>query len=313
MGVKILVTGGSGFVGLNLIKHLIKDSSKEIYSIDKKLFPDNVFEINDKFEYLNIDLSDSKLKDIVRDINPHIIFNLAAESQVLRSAENPLETYKSNIFGTLNLFESVRLANINPKIIHASTDKVYGISNELPYKESHKLHSLFTYDISKISSDLIAQNYKEIYGHDIVIFRSSNIYGPYDFNFDRIIPHIIKQLLEKKQPIFRSDGKFLREYLFVDDLVKYLINLTENKSNHYIFNLGSEEVLNVMQVFKIISKFLDSDLDPIVKNENLNEIPEQKIDATRFFNTFEVKNNPTKFESGIKSTILWYKKYYEKK
>ena len=181
-----------------------------------------------------LNLNNRNLINLLEEINPDIIFNLAAESQVLRSSENPIETYKSNIFGSLNLFDSIRKLEINPKIVHASTDKVYGISDNLPYKEDHKLYSNFTYDISKISADLIAQNYKVIYGLDITLFRSSNIYGPADFNYDRLIPHIVKSLVENKPPIFRSNGRYLREYIYVDDLIKFIIMLTKNKNDNFI-------------------------------------------------------------------------------
>ena len=105
---------------------------------------------------------------------------------------------------------------------------MYGISND-SYKEDHKLSSNFTYDVSKISADFIAQNYKHVYKQNITIFRSSNIYGPADLNFDRLIPHIIKSLITNKQPIFRSDGNFLREYIYVEDLIKYLLMLSKIK------------------------------------------------------------------------------------
>ena len=257
-------------------------------------------------------MNSKNLINILRDISPDIIFNLAAESQVLRSADNPFNTYKSNIFGSLNLFDSIRKLNVNPKIIHASTDKVYGISDNLPYKEEHKLFSNFTYDISKISADLIAQNYKEIYGLNVTLFRSCNIYGPADFNFDRLIPHIVKSFINNKQPVFRSNGKYLREYIFVEDLIKYLIMLTTNKSNEFIFNLGSGDVLSVNEVYENISSCFNKTLTPVVLNNDLNEIPEQKIDSTKFTKIYNPKFSMTKFEDGISKTISWYRDFYLK-
>ena len=310
--MKVLVTGGSGFLDTNLLNYLIQKKNYSIFSIDKKKLNKATISNYEKVNNFDLNLNSRNLIDILREINPDIIFNLAAESQVLRSADNPLNTYKSNIFGSLNLFDSIRKLQINPKIVHASTDKVYGISDNLPYQEDHELFSNFTYDISKISADLIAQNYKEIYGLDITIFRSCNIYGPVDFNYDRLIPHIIKSYIKNKPPVFRSNGKYLREYIYVDDLIKYLIMLTNNKNKEFIFNLGSGDVLNVNEVHENISSYFDKTLKPVVLNNDLNEIPEQKIDSKKFTRIYSPNFSLTKFEDGISKTISWYRDFYIK-
>ena len=310
--MKVIITGGSGFLGTNLINNLTQKKNYSVFSIDKKKLNKATISNYEKVNNFDLNLNSRNLIDILREINPDIIFNLAAESQVLRSADNPLNTYKSNIFGSLNLFDSIRKLQINPKIVHASTDKVYGISDNLPYREDHKLYSNFTYDISKISADLIAQNYKEIYGLDITIFRSCNIYGPADFNYDRLIPHIIKSYIKNKPPVFRSNGKYLREYIYVDDLIKYLIMLTNNKNKEFIFNLGSGDVLNVNEVHENISSYFDKTLKPVVLNNDLNEIPEQKIDSKKFTRIYSPKFSLTKFEDGMSKTISWYKNFYIK-
>ena len=166
MKKNIIVTGGLGFIGSNLIEYLIKKKFNVI-NIDKISYSSNFYNVKNfkkdkKYSFVKCDLNDSKkIYKILFKYKPIAIFNLAAESQVLRSSDNPQATYKSNIFGSLNLFDSIRKLQINPKIIHASTDKVYGISDNLPYRENHKLYSNFTYDVSKISADLIAQNYKK--------------------------------------------------------------------------------------------------------------------------------------------------------
>jgi CDP-glucose 4,6-dehydratase len=309
--MKVIVTGGSGFLGTNLINKLTQRKNYSVFSIDKKkLNKDTIFSY-EKVDNFDLNLNSRNLINILKEINPDIIFNLAAESQVLRSADNPLDTYKSNIFGSLNLFDSIRKLQINPKIIHASTDKVYGISDNLPYREDHKLYSNFTYDISKISADLIAQNYKEIYGLDITLFRSCNIYGPADFNYDRLIPHIVKSFIRKKPPIFRSNGKYLREYIYVEDLIEYIIMLTRNRGDEYIFNLGSGDVLSVNEVYENISSYFDETLKPVVLNNDLNEIPEQKIDSKKFTKIYNPKFALTNFGDGISKTISWYKDFYQ--
>ena len=309
--MKILITGGSGFVGTNLINYLLKDKNNKIFSIDyKKIQMNTIYEL-DKITTFKINLTSKNLINILKDIKPEIIFNLAAESQVLRSSDNPSKTYKSNIFGTLNLFDSLRMLDLNPTIIHASTDKVYGISKDLPYKEDHKLSSNFTYDVSKISADFIAQNYKYVYKQNITIFRSSNIYGPADLNFDRLIPHIIKSLITNKQPIIRSDGNFLREYIYVEDLIKYLLMLSKNKSEEHIFNIGSGQVFSVNDVYKKISSLLGIEIKPKILNQKLNEIPKQRIDMKKFKTIFKPNFSETNLDDGLSNTISWYKDFYE--
>jgi len=311
--MKVLVTGGSGFLGTNLINYLTKKNNYEVFSLDKKDLNLKTILNHQKVNHYKLNLNNRNLINVLKEVNPEIIFNLAAESQVLRSSDNPQATYKSNIFGSLNLFDSIRKLQINPKIIHASTDKVYGISENLPYRENHKLYSNFTYDVSKISADLIAQNYKMIYNLDITLFRSSNIYGPADFNYDRLIPHILKSLINKKPPIFRSDGRYLREYIFVNDLIKFILMLTKNKNEEYIFNLGSGETLSVNEVYEKISKIFDNGIKPVILNNTLNEIPEQMIDSKKFVKIYKPKLQLTKFDDGISKTISWYKEFYQKK
>ena len=311
--MKVLVTGGSGFLGANLINKLSKKNNYEVFSIDKKNLNPKLISNYEVVKDYKLNLNNRNLINLLEEINPDIIFNLAAESQVLRSSENPIETYKSNIFGSLNLFDSIRKLEISPKIVHASTDKVYGISDILPYTEDHKLYSNFTYDISKISADLIAQNYKVIYGLDITLFRSSNIYGPADFNYDRLIPHIVKSLIKNKPPIFRSNGRYLREYIYVDDLIKFIIMLTKNKNDNFIFNLGSGETLSVNEVYTNISMIFGTAIKPVVLNNKLNEIPEQKIDSSKFIKIYNPKFQLTKFDEGISKTIAWYKDFYQNK
>ncbi len=115
--MKVLVTGGSGFLGTNLINNLTKKNNYEVFSIDKKDLNLEVITKNQKVNSYKLNLNNRNLINVLNEINPDIIFNLAAESQVLRSSNNPLETYKSNIFGSLNLFDSIRKLEINPKIV----------------------------------------------------------------------------------------------------------------------------------------------------------------------------------------------------
>ena len=181
--------------------------------------------------------------------------------------------------GTVNILESARLCNSVKGIVVASSDKAYGISKELPYTEETPLKGTFPYDVSKSCTDLVAQSYFKTYGIPTAIARFGNIYGPGDLNFNRIIPGAIKSALLDETLDIRSDGKMIREYLYVKDVVDGYLMLCENinKSKGEAFNLSSGLKLSVIEVLERISEIIDKKINYNILDIAKNEIYEQHL------------------------------------
>ena len=227
---KVFVTGGTGFIGTYLVKKLI-DEGAEVYCLVHEMLKDCNFVLLGLDKRTNLiygNLLDFELiKFSLEKNNIDTVFHLAAQPLVQIALKNPAETIRTNVFGTLNILESCRQNNNIKRIIVASSDKAYGTHDELPYEEDFALRGVYPYDVSKSCADLLAQSYGKTYKMPVAITRLSNVYGGGDLNFDRIVPETIKHLLFNEPIIIRSDGKFIREFIYVKDAVAAYIELAE--------------------------------------------------------------------------------------
>ena len=233
---KILVTGSSGLLGSWFIKRLL-DESIEVKGVcldESRNYLLESLNLTQEFENYYFDISDyKKLNQIFIDNDFDIVFHFAAQTQVKDALVDPLTTFNSNIKGTWNLLEICRQNNV-PAVV-ASSDKAYGISETLPYKEDFRLNGEFPYEVSKSITDLLVNTYKVSYELSVSTLRCGNIYGGGDLNWDRLIPGVIKWLLNNEQPILRTDGSFKRDWVYVQDVVEayYLVGneLIKNPKN----------------------------------------------------------------------------------
>ena len=305
----ILVTGGAGFIGSHIVNKLIQ-KGHNVVVIDN-LSSGRKENINPKAKFYNADVRDKKLSQIFEKENPKIVFHLAAQPLVEEAYKNPFEAIEINVMGTVNILEICRQRNNLETIIITSSDKAYGKSKELPYKETSPLKGDHPYDASKSSADLIAQTYFSTYGLPVVVTRFSNVFGPGDLNFSRIIPGALEAIIKNKEFPIRSDGKMIREYTYVKDIAEGCVKLIENKEKvlGQIFNFGSKNIFSVVDVVKNIEEILEKKINYKILNTAQNEIPEQYLDWTK---AKEVLNwePKTTFENGIKETFNWYKKLY---
>tara|TARA_Y100000310_G_C20546482_1_gene745835 strand:+ start:44 stop:1003 length:960 start_codon:yes stop_codon:yes gene_type:complete len=308
----ILITGGLGLLGRSLIKKLLKEKHS-IYVIDKKKNSKrNTFlNKNVKFFYGNF-VNKQNLKKILLKKKIEVIFHIGAITQVLEAQKKPLKTYKTNIMGTINIIEAIRETNKNIILIYSSSDKAYGEIKDRNYLENDSLNSIYPYDLSKSCSDLICQSYSKVYGMKVAILRCGNLYGPGDFNKNRIIPETILSALKEKQLIIRSNGKLIRDYLFVDDATNayYLVmkKLISTKKKMLIYNVGSKYNLSVLSLVKLILKEMNKEyLKPIIKNYSKKEIKFQKLNYSKI--SKELKwNQKTNMKLGLHQTLMWYRK-----
>ena len=313
MGRKILITGGLGLLGKPLVTFLRK-KKYSIYVLDKlknkkrnKLIDRN--RVN--FVYGNFQ-NKILLKKIIKNKKINIIFHTGAITQVLESLKNPYATYKNNIMGTINILECIK--EINPSIlfIYSSSDKAYGEIKKRNYLESDNLNSIYPYDLSKTCSDLICQSYSKVYNLRIAIVRCGNLYGPGDFNMNRIIPETIISTIKNKRLKIRSSGKLVRDYLYVDDAVKayYMImnKMNSKKNKMLIYNVGSKDNLSVIKLVNFILLLMNKkNLKPIILNKSKKELKFQKLNDNKIKKELNWKQDIS-LKSGLNKTINWYKK-----
>ena len=316
-----LVTGCYGFVAQHLIHNLLLNNNRVIGIYNKKyqlkIFNNKNYINQKKLIVKKVDIRDKKALTILfKKYKFDYCYHLAAISQVLTSNQSPEETYEINVFGTINLLESAKLYRPKIKFIFSSSDKAYGSSKKLPYKEDFPLNGLNPYDASKACADIISRSYAKAFNLQVCVTRFVNIYGPGDVNWDRIIPGTIKSLINNKKPILRSNGRFLRDYLFIDDVVNGYIMLGKAMQNKKVkgiaINFGSGKPITVLNLVKKMLKINNNNSKfYIIKNKVKNEIKDQYSGYQLAKETIHWKPKIS-LEEGLVKTFSWYKKRIKK-
>lgn len=313
----VFVTGATGFLGSRLIEKLIEKRAN-ISCLVRDWVPNSYLVLSGSLEKVNV--VRGELEDyctVLRSINENeieVVFHLGAQTIVGTASRSVFSTFESNIKGTWNVLEACSTCSgLVKRVIIASSDKAYGIHEKLPYTEETPLRGFFPYDVSKSCSDLLASSYYHSSGLPVGITRCGNLYGGGDLNFNRIVPGTIKSIILDQQPIIRSDGKFIRDYFYVEDAVAAYIYLAEQMEQRNLygeaFNFGTETPLTVIDLVNRIIKLMGrDDLEPLILNEASNEIREQYLDCTKAKKTL---NWQAKYpiEIGLEKTIKWYRQY----
>ena len=314
---KIIVTGGLGFIGSNLIELLLKKNFYVI-NIDKITYSSNFyntkeFKNNKNYKFIKCDIVDKKIKNILLKYKPVCIFNLAAETHVDRSIDNPKDFILSNVMGVFNLLECFRKfykKNNKTKLIHVSTDEVYGDvlrgrSNEnYPYKPSSP------YAASKASSDHLVYSYFRTYKIPVMVTNCSNNYGPKQHP-EKLIPKLIYNILKnKKLPIY-GNGKNSREWIYVMDHCEALLKVFKKGKIGEFYNIGSNKNLNNIEICNTLLKVCKKNFK-IGKNIKISFVKDRPGHDVRYaLNSNKIKNRlkwqiKVNFKKGIEKTINWY-------
>lgn len=310
----ILITGSSGLLGYSMSKKFCLSSKiKKIICIDKREI--NILKIkNRKIKYYFFDIKKTlKIKDIIVKEKIDVVFHTAAITQVIEAYKNPKLAYETNVNVTTNLLEIIRKLDKRITFIYSSSDKAYGkLAFKKKYLETDNLLGEFTYDASKSASDIIAQSYANTYGLKVGILRCGNIFGPGDLNFDRLFPGLFFSILKNEKLKLRSNGKNIRDYLYVDDVVNayYKLFLTTNSlknKNLFIYNIGSKHNYSVLDICKKILSILKvKNLEPIILNNSKIEIFYQKLNYSKAKKDIKW-DQKVKLDTSIKNSFKWYK------
>ena len=315
---RVLVTGASGMVGSWLTAWLVGSGA---YTVAFLADTDPKSELMRSGTIKKVHVVNGRLEnydDIERAINNHEIdsvFHLGAQPIVGAADRAPRHTFESNIQGTWNLLDACRVLHpLVKRIVVASSDKAYGTQLTLPYTEDMSMNGDHPYEVSKSCTDLISTTYARTYGTPVTIARCGNIYGGGDLNWNRIVPGTLRSLLRNEQPILRSDGTFVRDYLHVDDIVSAYLLLGENTDHPGIwgqgFNFSDEAPLTVMQIYNAICVAADrAEIKPIILNASSSEIKDQYLDSTKAHNTLGWKASVT-LNEGLKKSFEWYREFF---
>jgi CDP-glucose 4,6-dehydratase len=313
----VFVTGASGIIGSWLTKELV-DKGAQVTILMRDRVPKSYLNLSGYINKVNI--SHGSLDDyhaIERTLNEYeikTVFHLAAQTIVGTANRSPLSTFESNIKGTWNLLEAARNSKLVEGVVVASSDKAYGEHDKLPYKEDFALKGKHPYDVSKSCTDLITQSYYHTYGLPVAIARCGNVYGGGDLNYNRIVPGTIRSLYLNENPIIRSDGTLVRDYIYVKDIVSAYMAITENLVKVSVkgeaFNFGNNEPKTVIEIVEVITKLMNKNLKPKILNEAKAEIKKQYLFSEKANRAFGWRPKYS-LEAGLKETIPWYLDFFK--
>jgi len=318
---KVIITGGLGFIGSNLI-NILKDKYF-IINIDKVTYASNFKNVDPNiknYQFYKEDINNKFfIKNILKKYNPSIIFNLAAETHVDRSIDSPEQFINSNILGVFNLLESIRNYKKKIKLIHISTDEVYGdIKKNYKSKEKDSYNPSSPYSASKASGDLLIRSYIRTYKVPAIITNCCNNFGPNQYP-EKLIPTIIYNILNKKPIPIYGKGMNIREWIYVKDHCEALIKVAENGILGENYNIGSGVVLNNIQIAeKIISSFkkISNKKNIISKVSLVKDRPGHDLryclDSSKIRKDLKWKCK-SNFDQKIKETVLWYINIFKNK
>jgi CDP-glucose 4,6-dehydratase len=321
--LNILVTGATGFVGARLVARLL-ELGANVTCFIRDDEPASVLHRSGDLDRISVVTGRleefAHVRTAIVEREPDIVFHLGAQAIVRAGRVDPLGTFESNIRGTYHLLEACRLYRPQIRsIVIASSDKAYGECEALPYTETTPLAAQNPYDVSKSCADLIAQCYAASYGLPIAIARCGNIFGPGDLHWSRLVPGTIRSLLRGENPIIRSDGTPVRDYLFIDDaveayvcLAKWAATTSPKQDAQRAFNFSGGCALSVLEMTRLLQRACDrQDLEPVIQRNATGEIAEQELDCTRARQVLGWRAQ-AEIVSALHETVQWYRRYFDR-
>jgi CDP-glucose 4,6-dehydratase len=312
------VTGATGLVGGWLLRRLV-EARADVVCLVRDSVPQSEAARSGLLEKVKVvrgDVRDQPLLErVLGEFEIATVLHLAAQTIVTIANRNPVSTFESNVAGTWALLEAARRSPTVKQIVLASSDKAYGESDELPYKEDMPLRGRHPYDVSKSCADLVGQAYAATYGLPVAITRCGNFFGGGDLNWNRLVPGTIRSILRGERPVVRSDGRFVRDYFYVEDGAAAYMLLAERLARDpslagQAFNFSNEVPVSVLEVVDRIRNLMGSALEPDVRNEAVNEIREQYLSAEKARKLLGWRPQ-FDLDSGLEKTIAWYRDFLE--
>ena len=315
-GRSVLVTGATGLLGSWLCRDLADAGAAAV-----ALVRDGVPESN--FHRLGLDRRVTRVSGAIEDyallertLNEYetdTVFHLAAQTIVGVGNRNPLSTFEANIRGTWSLLEACRRNPLVRRIVVSTSDKAYGEHAKLPYVETTPLQGRHPYDVSKSCADLLCQAYAHSFGSPVVIMRCANLFGGGDLNFNRLVPGTIRSALQGERPVIRSDGRFIRDYLYAPDAARGFLlaarSLEKKKLSGQAFNLGLGLRIEALDLARRILRLMDlPDMKPRVLDRASNEIRRQYLSPLKARKVLGWTPEHT-LDEALVETVAWYREH----
>ena len=284
---KVLITGGTGFLGSHITKRLV-DNVESITIVTTDIRQQTTLKSLgvdvDKINLVKGDVRDFDfLRLLFNEYEFDTVFHLGALSEVKKCQPDPKLAFDVNVGGTVNILEACRMYGKVKAVVVSSSDKAYG-SGEVPYVEGQSLNGVGTYEVSKSATDLIARSFYSNYGVPVVVTRCSNLYGGGDMNFSRVIPNNINKILNDESPmIWKGSEKSTREFLYIDDAVNAYLSLVNNidKTKGEAYNIGSGEIFTIEELLNALLDTMDSNLEIEYVEKDFPEISHQYLDSSK--------------------------------
>ncbi|HHT9125110.1 MAG TPA: NAD-dependent epimerase/dehydratase family protein [Candidatus Brocadiia bacterium] len=306
--MKILVTGGAGFIGSHIVDKIIL-MGHDCIVVDN-LLTGKEHNVNPKAIFYKVDISDTEeMERIFLKEHPNIVNHHAAQVDVRKSVREPVYDAEVNILGSLNLMELSREYRVE-KFIYASTGgAVYGEPLYLPVDEDHPIYPLAHYGVSKHTVEHYLHVFNELYGFRYTVLRYGNVYGPRQNPYGEagVVAIFSEQMLARERPTIFGDGSKTRDYIFIDDVVDANILVMNNRGDNEVFNLGWGKEVSDQKIFEAVRDALKVDIKPIYDKKRPGELDRICLDNKKIKHWLDWQPKVS-LEEGIARTTAWYKK-----
>ena len=309
----VAVTGATGFLGSHLVRLLVDFGADVVALVRDRVPPTPISAAwTDRVSVVNGAVEDqATVERMLGEYGARTVFHLAAQTQVEVANNNPPSTFEANIAGTWSVLEACRRSPTVQQIVLASSDKAYGEQPVLPYTEDMPLLATHPYDVSKACADLIGQSYARTYAVTAAITRCGNFFGPGDTNWRRLVPGIIRDVVEGRRPLIRSDGTPTRDYLYVVDGALAYVCLAEALAKDpslagETFNFSTESPLSVLQLVDLIQSTAGTSLEPEIRATASHEISHQYLSAAKAQKHLGWRAAYS-IQDAMSETVEWYK------
>lgn len=314
-GTRVLFTGAQGFIGSWVAERLLEEGA-QVLVLDRPPAALSRFRLrglHERCTAVAASLDDpASLRAAIEEHGVTAVFHLAATAIVGSATTSPLSTYEVNVRGSWNLLEACRTAGEPPaRIVVASTDKAYGVHEDLPYREGHALQPQYPYDASKACADIIARSYAHTFGLPVAVTRFGNVFGGGDVNFSRLIPGTVSALLAGERPVIRSNGLMERDFLYAEDAVAAYLAVADSLDRLELrgraWNASIGRPVSVLEIVGRLIEIAGLEIEPDVRGHGTphGELPRQWLDSSEI--SRQLGWAPAwDLERGLQATFEWY-------
>ncbi|MGH6610682.1 MAG: GDP-mannose 4,6-dehydratase [Burkholderiaceae bacterium] len=315
-GRSVLVAGATGFLGGWLVRALVHRGAN-VVALVRSPKPESQFFIESLNRQVAVEWGSVTDQAFIEDIfdrhSIDVFFHTAYGADVHRVLEEPLECFKSSALSTWQILEYLRKNRPECISVISSTDKVYG-RQSVPFREEMALQPLHPYETAKASQDFAAQTYGKVYGCPVAVTRCGNYFGGYDFNYTRLIPSVVRDILQDQRPTLRSNGRFTRDFLYIEDAVDVQLLLAERLAEDQQlygepFNFSYGERIEVIDIVRQVCRLLNASVEPAVNEKTTAEIPHIALSSEKAERMLGWR--PTHgFAKGLERTVRWYREHF---